>query len=233
MIQSLCENAGLPLTPDQFSKLERLADLVIEKNKVLNLTRIENREDLMVKQILNSLYLGQFVELKGGFSVADLGTGGGFPGLPLAIAHPDCHFTLVDSVQKKIRAVEEFAKALGLRNVKTVSDRLEALGQSTDHREQYDVVTAQALAPLRVLLELAMPWVRVGGVFAAFKGPHYSDELYQAVGAIRVLKAGQPTVHSYSLPDGMGERHLLLFHKSEATPDQYPRKTGLPAKSPL
>ena len=233
MIETLCENAGIHLSKGQYALLERFADLMEAKNKVLNLTRIVDRKDFMIKQILNSLMLGKFLSFEPGNYVADLGTGGGFPGIPLAIAYPEVHFILVDSVQKKIRAVEEFVEQLGLKNVKGFSDRIEVLGQEPDYRQRFDLVTAQALAPLPVLLELAMPLVRVGGVFAAMKGPNYLEEITQSKGAMKSLVLGEPTIESYELPEGVGSRHLLVFQKTKSTPPQYPRAVGIPNKDPL
>ncbi len=233
MIEALCENAGIHLSKSQYAALERFADLMEAKNKVLNLTNIRDRATFMVKQILNSLMLDQFVDFKSGMSVADLGTGGGFPGIPLAIAHPEVQFLLVDSVQKKIRAVEEFADQLGLKNVKTLSERIEVLGQNPDYRQRFDLVTAQALAPLPVLLELATPLAKVGGLFVAMKGPNYLEELAQSKNGMKCLKLGEPKIESYELPEGAGSRYLLIFNKTQPTPSQYPRAVGVPNKKPL
>lgn len=233
MIETLCKNAGIPLSKGKIQLLEMFADLMEAKNKVLNLTHILDRKDFMIKQILSSLMLGKFVSFKPGNSVADLGTGGGFPGIPLAIAYPETQFFLVDSVQKKIRAVQEFVEQLGLKNVKGLSERIEVLGQDLDYRQRFDFVTAQALAPLPVLLELAMPLVKVGGLFVAMKGPNYPEELSQSKSAIKSLVVSEPRIESYKLPDGVGSRHLLVFHKTKSTPPQYPRAVGIPNKDPL
>lgn len=233
MIETLCENAGIHLSKGQYAALERFADLMEAKNKVLNLTRIVDRKDFMIKQILNSLMLGKYADFKSGLSVADLGTGGGFPGIPLAIAYPESQFFLIDSVQKKIRAVQEFAEQLGLKNVKALPERIETLGQDLDYRQRFDLVTAQALAPLPVLLELAMPLVKGGGQFLALKGPSHTEELAQSKNAMKLLKVGEPKIESYLLPEAAGSRHLLMFHKTQPTPPQYPRKPGIPNKEPL
>ena len=233
MIETLSKNAGITLSKSQIQQLEKFADLMEAKNKVLNLTSIRDPKEFRIKQILNSLMLGKFIPLESFKSVADLGTGGGFPGIPLAIAYPETQFFLVDSVQKKIRAVQEFAEQLGLKNVKALSERIEVLGQDLDYRQRFDLVTAQALAPLPVLLELAVPLVRVGGLFVAMKGPNYPEELALSKGAIRSLVIGEPKIESYELPEGSGSRHLLVFHKTKSTPPQYPRKTGVPGMDPL
>jgi 16S rRNA (guanine527-N7)-methyltransferase len=233
MIEKLCENAGIHLSKSQYADLEQFADLMEAKNKVLNLTRIVDRKDFMIKQILNSLMLGKIVHFKPGLSVVDLGTGGGFPGIPLAIAHPEAQFFLVDSVQKKIRAVEEFVDQLELKNVKALSERIEILGHDSHTRQRFDLVTAQALAPLPVLLELSTPLVKIGGLFVAMKGPNYLEEIAQSANAMKQLKTGEPKIESYELPEGAGSRYLLMFHKTQMTPSQYPRAVGIPNKKSL
>jgi 16S rRNA (guanine527-N7)-methyltransferase len=233
MFQSLIESVGLKLNRIQIQKLESLADIVLEKNRILNLTSIRDRSQFLVKQILNSLMVAKAVEFKPGWHVADLGTGGGFPGLPLAIAYPYCHFVLIDSVQKKVGAVREFADQLSLTNVDTVSERIELLGRDDEYREKFDLVTAQALAPLNVLLELAIPFVKVGGRFVAFKGPQFGEELSLTENAISQLRLVAPEIYSYPLPLEMGERFLLTFTKSKVTPAQFPRQVGVPNKKPL
>ncbi len=233
MIETLCKNAGVKLTKGQIQLLERFTELMEAKNKVLNLTSIRDPKEFMIKQILNSLMVGKFVNFEPGNSVADLGTGGGFPGIPLAIAHPEVQFFLVDSVQKKIRAVQEFVEQLGLKNVKALSQRIEVLGQDLDYRQRFNFVTAQALAPLPVLLELAIPLVRVGGQFIAMKGPSFKEELVLSKNAMNSLRLNEPKVESYELPEGVGSRHLLVFQKTQATLPKYPRAVGIPNKSPL
>jgi 16S rRNA (guanine527-N7)-methyltransferase len=233
MIETLCKNAGVKLSKGQIQLLERFTELMEAKNKVLNLTSIRDPKEFRIKQILNSLMVGKFVDFKPGQSVADLGTGGGFPGIPLAIAYPETLFFLVDSVQKKIRAVQEFAEQLGLKNVKALSERIEVLGQDLDYRQRFDYVTAQALAPLPVLLELAIPLVKVGGQFIAMKGPSYNEEITLSKNAMNSLKLNELKIESYELPEGAGSRYLLVFHKTVATLPKYPRAVGVPNKSPL
>jgi 16S rRNA (guanine527-N7)-methyltransferase len=151
----------------------------------------------------------------------------------LAILHPDSYFTLVDSVQKKIRCVEEFAKELGLKNVIAVSDRLEILGRRNEYREQFDIVVTRALAPLPVLLELGLPLVKINGKLIAMKGPSYTSEISDADNAIKKLNTGLPEIEKYILPDEMGTHYLLIFDKKSSTSDQYPRRIGVPNKTPL
>lgn len=232
-LKSLCTEVGLTVLPDKLKKLELLVDLFIEKNKVINLTKINSREEFLIKHILDSLLVDRFLGVTEGARVADLGTGGGLPGLVLAILHPEAKFFLVDSVQKKIACVGEFASALGLGNVRGVSERLEVLGQDKNFRETFDIVIARALAPLPVLLELALPLVRVGGTFAALKGPGYLEEISDSGAAAQQFKIDLPRAERYELPKGTGKRYVLIFDKKKPTPPQFPRRVGVPNKKSL
>lgn len=232
MLNDYFEQVGLDLSSDQEAKLSQFVDLFLAKNEELNLARFSDRKEFLVKHILDSLMAERFMNLKAGMKVADIGTGGGFPGIPLAILHPEVEFTLIDSVQKKITAVQEFADTLGLPNVSTLSGRLEAIGHS-DLRERFDVVVARALAPLPVLLELATPLVKVGGVFVSLKGPGYLEEIIEADAATQLLKLPVPTAERYDLPDDMGKRYVVTFEKKKPTPPRFPRRDGMPKKKPL
>jgi 16S rRNA (guanine527-N7)-methyltransferase len=165
--------------------------------------------------------------------VMDVGTGGGLPGIPLAILFPSINFTLVDSVQKKITAVEEFAHELNLKNVRCIAERAETLGHDEAHRDQYDLVLTRALAPLRILIELTVPLIHLYGYVIAYKGPEYISELSQSQNAIAKLYAESPRVFQYSLPADMGNRTIIRITKKRVTPDVYPRRDGVPAKRPL
>jgi 16S rRNA (guanine527-N7)-methyltransferase len=233
LIKSLCERAGLQISDDGIRLLEKFVDIFTEKNKAINLTKINSREEFLVKHIIDSLLLSRFFSIKPGMKIADLGTGGGLPGIPLAILHPDTDFTLIDSVQKKINCVKEFAEKLRLNNVSGLSDRLEVIGRDKKYREQFDIVVARALAPLPVLLELALPLVKIGGIFAAMKGPGALEEINESGNAIKQLNIGLPRAEKYDLPDEIGKRSLLIFTKTKPTPNNFPRRVGVPNKSPL
>ena len=232
-LKSLIKELGLRIPDARLLLIDRFIDLFIEKNKSINLTKINNREEFLIKHIIDSLILDKYVDIKPNTQVADLGTGGGLPGLLLAILHPDSRFTLIDSVQKKIRCVKEFASQLKLNNVTGLSDRLEELGQNKKYRESFDIVLARALASLPVLLELAIPLVKTGGIFVAMKGPNYSEEVSIAGIAMKQLKIEAPNIEKYELPEGMGSHYLLIFKKDKPTPNAYPRRVGVPNKSPL
>lgn len=233
MFEAWLEREGVKINERKFNKFSRFVDLLIEKNKSLNLTRIVSEEDVWVKHLFDSLIPVRFLTFKKGMRVMDLGTGGGIPGIPLAILFPSVDFVLVDSVQKKTEAVKEFARELKLRNVKVVNARAETLGQDPAHREQYDMVLARALAPLPILLEYTVPLIHLYGNVIAYKGPDYVEELSQSRNAITKLKAEPPKVFHYRLPYGRGDRTILQITKKQVTPDTYPRRDGMPKKSPL
>jgi len=227
------DDAGLDITDSQFKKLSQYVDLLKNKNEELNLTAITDTKQIWIKHILDSLMAVPFFEVKPGLQVADIGTGGGLPGIPLAILFPSISFTLVDSVQKKITAVEEFVHELNLKNVRCIAERAETLGHGESHRDQYDIVLTRALAPLRVLIELTVPLIHLYGYVIAYKGPEYISELSASQNAITKLHAESPRVFQYSLPENMGERTIIRITKKRVTPDVYPRRDGVPAKRPL
>lgn len=232
-LETFCKQAGISELFGRFDEMQKFVDLFVEKNKAINLTKFEGCEEFYSKHIYDAFMVCQFFKIKSGMKVADLGTGGGLPGIPLAILHPEAQFTLIDSVQKKIKCVSGFADELKLDNVEAISERLELIGQDKKYRETFDLVLARALAPLPTLLELAMPLVKTGGTFIAMKGPGYLEEINGADNAMRQLKISLPTVERYELPDEAGKRYLLFFSKKKPTPPQYPRRIGVPKKSPL
>jgi len=233
MLNPLLHQSNLTIPDEKISLLEKFINLFVEKNQHINLTKINDEEEFIIKHIIDSLLIGQIIDIKPNTQIADLGTGGGLPGIPLAILNPKCRFTLIDSVQKKIKCVDEFTSNLDINNVIGLSDRLETIGQNKKYREQFDTVIARALAPLPILLELALPLVRIGGIFVAMKGPSYLEELSRSVNAMKQIKIERPTIKTYELPDGMGKRYLLVFKKANPTPKGYPRNVGVPKKQPL
>lgn len=232
-MKNLIEQSGLSISTEKLKQLEAFVDLFIEKNKQINLTKINSNEEFLVKHILDSLLTDSLIKIDPDMKVADIGTGGGLPGIPLAIMHSQSDFTLIDSVQKKIHCVGEFADQLGLDNVTGLSDRLEFIGQDAKYREQFDMVVSRALASLNTLLELAIPLLKVGGQFVALKGKGYLEEIHYAERAMKALDLDMPKVERYELPDEMGYRYLLIFEKKKPTKKVYPRRVGVPKKAPL
>ncbi len=233
VFKAFLKKEGVNITESKYNRMNQFVQLLMKKNEELNLTRITSEEEVWIKHIFDSLIPTRFMKLEKGMKVLDLGTGGGIPGIPLAILYPSVEFVLVDSVQKKAEAIKEFVKELGLRNVKVIAERAEALGRHPDHRDQYDYVLSRALAALPVLIEYCVPLIHLYGHVAAYKGPDYMTELLLSKKAVTKLQAEPPVIKFYNLPNNLGQRTLILITKKRVTPDHFPRRVGVPKKDPL
>ncbi len=233
VFESFLEKEGVRINEAKYNKMNQFVELLMEKNKYLNLTRITSEEDVWVKHIFDSLIPTRFLKLKKDMKIMDLGTGGGIPGIPMAILYPSIDFVLVDSVNKKVEAIREFVKELKLRNVKVICARAEDLGRNPEHRDQYDIVLSRALAALPILIEYCVPLIHLYGFVSAYKGPDYIDELSRSRNAIVKLHAERPKISHYKLPGGMGNRSFIQITKKRVTPDVYPRRVGVPKTNPL
>jgi 16S rRNA (guanine527-N7)-methyltransferase len=208
--------------------------LLLDANARLNLTRVTEPDAVARLHLLDALSAVPLLDALGPTRALDLGSGGGVPGLVLALARPDMAWTLVDSVGKKCDAMRGFAAALGLRSVTVIAERAESLGRDERHRERYDLVTARACAALPVLAEYALPLVAVGGALLAWKGPlaREDDELVGGSAAASLLGGGAPAIHDTGIRE-LGRHRLVLVPKERATPDRYPRRPGEPTRRPL
>jgi 16S rRNA (guanine527-N7)-methyltransferase len=221
-----------PLPAGFGAAVERYVELLLETNRGLNLTRVVEPEAVARLHLLDAIAALPLIDAWAPRRAVDLGSGGGVPGLVLALARPEVSWTLVDSVGKKATALRAFVEALGLRTVTVVDARAEELGQRPEHRESYDLATARALAALPVLAEYALPLVRVGGRVLAWKGPLTAGELAAGDRAASRLGGGPPSVE----PSGfavLGEHRFVVVPKVAPTPATYPRRPGEPAKRPL
>lgn len=205
--------------------------LLVEWNEKMNLTALTEPYDVAVKHFIDSLTLLQYVNIPQGASLIDVGTGAGFPGLAVKIARSDIRLTLLDSLQKRLGFLEEVCNTLELDSVKFVHSRAED-GARTQLRECFDYATARAVAPLNVLCEYCLPYVKVGGSFLAMKGRTADEELLAAQNAIDLLGGQVAEKHIFTLSDA-GERGIIEIKKIAATPDQYPRKSKLIKNKPL
>lgn len=226
---------GLFLEPDRLAKLQRYYALLIEGNKKTNLTRITDERDAVIKHFLDSLTVLAVIpeELRARpLSFIDVGTGGGFPGMPLLIVCPNWKGTLLEATGKKVAFLAEALQELGLNGM-ALHGRAEEVARDPSHRDAYDLAFARAVAEMSTLTELCLPFVKVGGRFVAMKGSTGEDELAKAQRAIKLLGGGTVEVMALELPEGMGERRLITVSKTAPTPKAYPRRTGMPNQKPL
>ncbi|HEY8345620.1 MAG TPA: 16S rRNA (guanine(527)-N(7))-methyltransferase RsmG [Bacillota bacterium] len=217
-------------------KIEQLyayLKLVLEENQRTNLTAITDWEEAVVKHLYDSLFVTRWSRWTAALKIIDLGAGAGFPGIPLAILFPRQQYFLVEANKKKAEFLSSVKELLRLDNTFILNERAETIAHQQAHRSQYTIVTARAVASTAVLLELALPFCQQDGYFVAYKGKNYREELMAAQNAIGILGAVLSEEISYELPNGLGERNLLIFQKKHFTPAQYPRRPGIPAKRPL
>ena len=228
LLVSAMAQAGVALTPAQQEQFLEYYRLLIEWNEKMNLTAITEAADVFQKHFADSLAAAPYV--KQGAALIDVGTGAGFPGVPLLILRPDLKVTLLDSLQKRLRFLEEVCSRLGL-SARLVHARAEDAGRDSGLRGTFDCAVSRAVAPLPVLLELVTPFLKVGGLALCYKGPGLSEELSGCSRALALLCCRVKEAPAFSLP--WGERTLALIEKTGKTPPKYPRKAGTPAKEPL
>ena len=224
---------GLRLTRSQLSALSLYERELVDWNTRFNLTAIRDPQEIYIKHFLDSLTSLQALRETSVGRLIDIGTGAGFPGLPIKIVYPKMSLTLVESVGKKAEFCRHVVKMLDLQGVEVVQERAETLGQDPSYREQYDWAVARAVAILPVLAEYLLPLVRVGGSMLAMKGESGPAEAHSAEHAMRVLGGHLRQLLPVTLPGVAEERYLVVIDKVAATPSGYPRKVGIPAKRPL
>lgn len=227
------EQLGLSLTDKQLKTFEHYYEMLMEKNKVMNLTAITEKEEVAVKHFLDSLALVNSMDLKGELTVLDLGTGAGFPGIPLKIAFPNLNLVLVDSLNKRILFLQEVIEALHLENIDAIHGRAEELAKKAEYREGFDLCVSRAVANLSTLSEYCLPFVKKGGYFVPYKSGNVKEELEGAKKAISILGGKVEAVHEFTLPGTDIERTFIKIRKTLETPKKYPRNAGKPSKEPL
>jgi len=223
---------GITLGEKSQEKFRVYTRLLLEWNEKINLTAVTQEREIIIKHYLDSLSLGSIVDLEGK-NLIDVGTGAGFPGIPLKICDESLNVMLLDSLEKRVKFLKEVISLLSLKGIEAVHGRAEDYGINQDHREKYDYATARAVAELPVLCEYCLPFVKPGGLFIAMKGPSADTEVQEAGKAISVLGGELEDVRRLVLPFSDYERTIIMIRKCRHTPSGYPRKSGRPTKSPL
>lgn len=229
------EELNITLTDEQIEQFLQYYEMLVEKNKVMNLTGITEYEEVIQKHFLDSLSLIRVIPdiASQKLTIIDLGTGAGFPGIPLKIAFPELEITLMDSLNKRILFLQEVIDALGLKKVSAVHGRAEEMASNATHRQQYDLCVSRAVSNLAVLTEYCLPFVKKGGLFVSYKSADSDAEIQEGKKAISILGGKLTSVDKFQLPDSDLRRALVCIKKVKDTPKKYPRKAGTPAKLPL
>jgi 16S rRNA (guanine527-N7)-methyltransferase len=225
--------SGINLSPAQIGAFVTYNELLLAWNEKVNLTAITAPQEVAVKHVIDSLASYDEKYFPAACAVVDVGTGAGFPGLPLKIFRPDIRLTLLDSLNKRLIFLQEVVERLALRDVALVHARAEEAGRRQSHRERYQVAVSRAVARLNVLAELCMPFVAVGGHFVALKGAQYREEIDEAATAVTALGGRVDAVRSVRLPGLDDSRAVIFVRKTAPTPSAYPRRPGIPEKKPL
>ena len=219
------------LTEDQVENFFKYMNLLLEWNEKINLTAITDVDDIILKHFIDSMTVLKYIEKDK--SIIDVGTGAGFPGIPIAILREDVKITLLDSLNKRINFLNEVCSELKINNIETIHGRAEEAGQNKQYREKYDIAVSRAVANMTTLSEYLIPFVKVGGICICMKGCEIDHELEQAKFAIKELGGKIEKVEKFNLPDSDIERNIVIIKKIKPTPNRYPRKAGMPSKMPI
>lgn len=233
-IESYFTKENIKISKVQLKLLSRYKELLLDWNNKINLTAIVEEKEFYYKHFIDSLLLLKIKELElSGKSIIDVGTGAGFPGLPLAIMQEGLFVTLSDSLNKRIEFLKEATKELELPNIYLLEGRAEDLGKNELYRENFDYSVARAVSKMSVLLEYTLPFVKVDGYFIAYKGPEYEEELKESKKALEILGGEIEKVYNFKIDEFEMERNIIFIKKTKSTPEKYPRRAGVPAKKPL
>lgn len=225
------EKLEISISEEQLEQFIRYYEMLIEKNKVMNLTAITDFDEVIEKHFIDSLNLFRFTDLKADKTIIDMGTGAGFPGIPLKIAFPNLKITLADSLNKRILFLNDVISELGLTDIDTVHGRAEDLAKDKTYRENYDICVSRAVANLSTLSEYCLPFVKIGGQFISYKSGDCDEEITNAKSAIFLLGGRLNHIQKFEINDN--SRSFVIIDKVNGTSKQYPRKAGLPSKKPL
>ena len=222
---------GIELTNSQLNAFETYYDMLIDRNKVMNLTAITEFDEVMDKHFLDSVYLFRSIELKANYKLIDIGTGAGFPGIPLKIVFPELKITLLDSLNKRVGFLNDVIDELNLNDIEAIHGRAEDIARDKTYRASYDIAVSRAVANLSTLSEYCLPFVKIGGKFVSYKSGDCADEVDNAKAAIHLLGGKINKIDEFSYSNN--SRSFIVIDKVMNTSNKYPRKAGLPSKKPL
>ena len=231
ILEDALKELGIPYDEDMISKFRIYMEGILEWNEKINLTAITEHDDFIRKHLVDSVLCYNFEEYRNADRVIDVGTGGGFPGIPLAIVSPDKEFLLADSLHKRLKVIDTLSLDADIRNKETVHGRAEELGHKKEFRENFDVCVSRAVASLPVLAEYCLPFIKKNGYLLAYKGPDAEKEVKDAGKALEILGGKVARIEAVTL-DGY-EHNIAVIKKVKNTPAKYPRKAGTPGKKPL
>ena len=225
------EKIGVDISIEKAKMFYSYMKIMLEWNEKINLTAITEEKEIVIKHFIDSISINKHIKKED--NIMDMGTGAGFPGIPLKILNKDTRFVLVDSLNKRIKFLEEVNNMLNLNNIELIHSRAEDLAKNLKYRENMDTIISRAVANLRVLVEYMIPFIKVGGLCICMKGPNIKDEIEDSRKAIEILGGKIEKVENIHLIDNNIERNLILIRKIKETPIKYPRKAGIPLKQPL
>lgn len=230
-VKEKVEKLGIELNDYQVKQFYNYMKLLIEWNKKINLTAIIDPEDIILKHFIDSLTIAKYINEKD--KIADIGTGAGFPGIPIKILKPENEMLLVDSLNKRIKFLEMVIQEDKLKNIKVLHGRAEEIGHNKAYRGNFDVITSRAVAKLNILLEYMLPLLKLGGKCICLKGPNIEEELEEARNAIKILGGQIDKIEQMELPYSDNRRNIIIIKAVKQSPNKYPRKPGTPTTSPL
>ena len=233
LLEDCLEKLNISIDEGQKSKFEKYYSLLLEKNKVMNLTRITDEREIIIKHFVDSLMICKVIEMDKVESLIDVGTGAGFPGIPIKIMWPNTKVTLLDSLDKRVGFLKEVIEELDLEGIEAVHGRAEDFGQDANYREQFDLCVSRAVANLATLSEYCVPFVKDQGIFVSYKADESDEEINEAKAAIEILGGTIENISEEIIPGDEIKRKLVVIRKVEKTDSKYPRKAGKPSKKPL
>jgi 16S rRNA (guanine527-N7)-methyltransferase len=223
----------ISLNENQLDQFQKFYEMVIDWNTKINLTAITDEKEFAIKHVMDSLSLWDEEKFSNVKKILDVGTGAGFPAIPIKIFKPNVEIVLLDSLNKRVEFLKKVVTELNLENVTCVHGRAEDLARQNNFRESFDLVTARAVARLNIISEYCLPFVKVGGIFAALKGKQVQDEVTEAENAVKILGGGKIICAEKILPELPDARAVVYIEKHKTTPKKFPRKAGMPVKNPI